>query len=72
VAFWLDASPLLSDLGLPFRAGLDDIISIIPLYGDIASAVLQLYQVWLSFVFGVPMQIIGWMVSGVSRESGRI
>ena len=62
VAFWLDASPLLADLGLPFRAGIDDIISLVPLYGDIASGILQLYQVWLSFVFGVPLQIIGWMV----------
>lgn len=54
---------MLSDLGLPFRAGIDDIVSIIPLYGDVASSVLQLYQVWLSFVFGVPLQVVGWMVS---------
>ncbi|CAD6569189.1 MAG: hypothetical protein TREMPRED_005090 [Tremellales sp. Tagirdzhanova-0007] len=61
VAFWLDAAPLLSDLGLPFRAGLDDIISLVPLYGDIVAGVLQLYQVWLCFIFGVPLPILGYM-----------
>lgn len=79
VAFWLDASPLLSDLGLPFRvsslcwtwiasdqqAGLDDIISLVPIYGDIVSGVLQLYQVYLAFLFGCPLQLIGWMVLNV-------
>jgi len=65
VAFWLDAAPVLADLGLPFRAGLDDIISLVPIYGDIASGVLQLYQVWLSFVFGVPPQILGYMLLNV-------
>ena len=45
------------------QAGIDDIISLVPLYGDIASGILQLYQVWLSFIFGVPLNLIGWMVS---------
>ncbi|KAK4683907.1 hypothetical protein P7C73_g6303, partial [Tremellales sp. Uapishka_1] len=62
VAFWLDAAPLLSDLGLPFRAGLDDIISLIPLYGDLASGILQLYQIYLSFLFGVELNILGYML----------
>jgi hypothetical protein len=44
------------------KAGLDDIISLVPLYGDIVSGILQLYQVWLCFVFGVPLQILGYMV----------
>ncbi|EIW72184.1 hypothetical protein M231_01843 [Tremella mesenterica] len=65
VAFWLDAAPLLSDLGLPFRAGLDDIISLVPIYGDILSGVLQLYQVWLSFIYGVPYEILGRMLLNV-------
>lgn len=78
VAFWLDAAPLLADLGLPFRvsalvyklsglinakkAGLDDIISLVPIYGDILSGILQLYQVWLCFIFGVPRTLLGYMV----------
>jgi hypothetical protein len=41
---------------------LDDIISLVPIYGDILSGVLQLYQVWLCFVFGVPLNILGYMV----------
>lgn len=78
MAFWLDAAPLLADLGLPFRvsalvyklsglinakkAGLDDIISLVPIYGDILSGILQLYQVWLCFIFGVPRTLLGYMV----------
>ena len=62
VAFYMDAAPLLTDLGLPFRAGLDDIISLVPLWGDIVSGILGLYQVWLSFLFGVPLNILGYMV----------
>ncbi|WWC72177.1 uncharacterized protein I206_106137 [Kwoniella pini CBS 10737] len=65
IAFWLDAAPVLADLGLPFRAGLDDIISLVPIYGDLLSGILQLYQVWLSFIFGVPKEILGYMVLNV-------
>ncbi|WRT70067.1 uncharacterized protein IL334_007061 [Kwoniella shivajii] len=65
IAFWLDAAPVLADLGLPFRAGLDDIISLVPIYGDLVSGILQLYQVWLSFIFGVPTNILGYMVLNV-------
>lgn len=65
VAFWLDAAPLLADLGLPFRAGLDDVISLVPIYGDIISGILQLYQVWLCFIFGVPRTILGYMLLNV-------
>lgn len=35
------------------------------MYGDIVSGILQLYQVWLSFVFGVPLNILGYMVLNV-------
>lgn len=63
VAFYLDAAPALSDLGIPFRAGLDDIISLVPLYGDLVSAIFQLYQVLLCFIFGVPYALCMSMVS---------
>jgi hypothetical protein len=47
------------------QAGLDDIISLVPIYGDILSGVLQLYQVWLCFVFGVPRNLLGMMILNV-------
>jgi hypothetical protein len=47
---------------LTTKAGLDDIISLVPIYGDIVSGILQLYQVWLSVVFGVPPTILWQMV----------
>jgi hypothetical protein len=47
---------------LTSKAGLDDIISLVPIYGDIVSGILQLYQVWLCFIFGVPLNILGFMV----------
>ncbi|WVN90912.1 uncharacterized protein L203_106157 [Cryptococcus depauperatus CBS 7841] len=65
VAFWLDAAPVLADFGLPFRAGLDDIISLVPIYGDIISGILQLYQVWLCFIFGVSRNVLGYMLFNV-------
>ncbi len=65
VAFYLDAAPMLSDLGLPFRAGLDDIISLVPIWGDVLSGLMQLYQVWLAWIFGVPVDVCVRMVSAV-------
>lgn len=56
---------MLSDLGLPFRAGLDDIISLVPIWGDIVSGIMQLYQVWLAWLFGVPIDVCVRMVSCV-------
>ncbi|KAL7409317.1 hypothetical protein BDY24DRAFT_419032 [Mrakia frigida] len=64
-AFLMDASPLLTDLGLPFKAGLDDIVSLVPLYGDALSAVLGFYGLWLAFLFGVPLNLIFWMAVNV-------
>ena len=52
---------------LPAQAGIDDIISLVPIYGDILSGILQLYQVWLCFIFGVPLNIIGFMVSFIAQ-----
>ncbi|KAJ9115274.1 hypothetical protein QFC20_001141 [Naganishia adeliensis] len=62
VAFWLDAAPLLTDLGLPFKVGIDDIVSLVPIYGDVIAGILQLYQVFLSFLFGIDYSILGWML----------
>jgi hypothetical protein len=41
----------------------------VPIYGDILAGVLQLYQVWLAFIFGVPLNILGYMVSRVKKHS---
>jgi hypothetical protein len=70
-AFYLDAAPVLSDLGLPFRAGLDDIISLVPLYGDLLSGVFQLYQVFLCWLFGVPAYLLSQMVSASTSRAAR-
>jgi hypothetical protein len=51
------------------QVGIDDIVSLIPFYGDLASAVLQLYQVFLSFLFGIDYSILGWMVSVCSSQA---
>lgn len=38
-------------------------MSLVPIYGDLLSGILQLYQVFLSFLFGIDYAILGWMVS---------
>ncbi|QRW23490.1 hypothetical protein RhiXN_08526 [Rhizoctonia solani] len=65
VAWWLDALPFLTNAGLPFKVGVDDIISAFPVWGDIVGTVLSLYQVYLSWVFGVPMAIFVRMIVNV-------
>ncbi|KAF8755412.1 hypothetical protein RHS01_05096 [Rhizoctonia solani] len=45
VAWWLDALPFLTNAGLPFKVGVDDIISAFPVWGDIVGTVLSLYQI---------------------------
>lgn len=49
----MDAAPLLTDLGLPFKVGIDDLVSLVPIYGDVIAGLLQLYQVLLSILFGI-------------------
>ncbi|CAE6495425.1 unnamed protein product [Rhizoctonia solani] len=65
VAWWLDALPFLTNAGLPFKVGVDDIISALPVWGDLFSTVLSLYQVYLSWIFGVPMAILIRMIINV-------
>ncbi|KAG8713765.1 hypothetical protein FRC09_018353 [Ceratobasidium sp. 395] len=62
VAWWLDALPFLTHAGLPFKVGVDDIISAFPIWGDFAGALLSVYQVFLSWMFGVPQSILIRMV----------
>ncbi|KAG9081103.1 hypothetical protein FRC06_005823 [Ceratobasidium sp. 370] len=65
VAWWLDALPSLTHAGLPFKVGIDDIIGTLPIWGDFAGAVLSVYQVFLSWIFGVPRPILNYMVINV-------
>ncbi|CEL60359.1 hypothetical protein RSOLAG1IB_09577 [Rhizoctonia solani AG-1 IB] len=65
VAWWLDALPFLTNAGLPFKVGVDDIISAFPVWGDIVGTVLSLYQVYLSWVFGVPLAVLIRMIINV-------
>jgi len=64
-AWYLDAIPFLSQSGLPFRIGVDDIISAIPVFGDFIGVILAMYQVFLSWLFGVPLAVLGRMVINV-------
>ncbi|KAG8779153.1 hypothetical protein FRC12_024607 [Ceratobasidium sp. 428] len=65
VAWWLDALPFLTHAGLPFKVGVDDIISAFPIWGDFAGALLSVYQVFLSWMFGVPQSILIRMMINV-------
>ncbi|KAG8689572.1 hypothetical protein FRC08_010885, partial [Ceratobasidium sp. 394] len=65
VAWWLDALPFLTHAGLPFKLGIDDIISAVPVWGDFAGAMLAVYQVFLCWIFGVPQPILIRMMINV-------
>ncbi|KAB5589241.1 Transmembrane protein [Ceratobasidium theobromae] len=65
VAWWLDALPFLTNAGLPFKVGVDDIISAFPVWGDFAGTILSMYQVYLCWVFAVPHSILIRMVVNV-------
>ncbi|KAG8887225.1 hypothetical protein FRB98_000322 [Tulasnella sp. 332] len=65
VAWYMDAFPFLSQTRLPVKVGLDDIIGVIPIWGDFVGVILALYQVFLAFLFGVPQAILTRMVVNV-------
>ncbi|KAG8907928.1 hypothetical protein FRB99_001436, partial [Tulasnella sp. 403] len=65
IAWYLDAIPSLNQAGLPFRIGVDDIISAFPVYGDLMGFVLSLYQVFLAWLFGVPRLILARMMINI-------
>lgn len=46
-----------------FQVGIDDFVSLVPFYGDLLSGILQLYQVFLSCLFGLEYGVVGCMVS---------
>jgi hypothetical protein len=44
-------------ISLTLQVGIDDLVSLIPLYGDLLSGVAQLYQVLLSILFGIDYSV---------------
>jgi len=69
VAWYLDAIPYLTQAGLPFRVGVDDIIGAIPFYGDLVGVVFAAYMVLLCWIFGVPFAILQRMVINVGIDA---
>lgn len=61
VAWYMDALPFVSQ-ALPFRIGIDDVISLIPVWGDGIGFMLSLYQVYLAWLFGAPSFLLGRML----------
>ncbi|KAG8986756.1 hypothetical protein FRB90_003807 [Tulasnella sp. 427] len=61
VAWYMDALPFVSQ-ALPFRVGIDDVISLIPVWGDGIGFLLSLYQIYLAWLFGVPSFLLGRML----------
>ncbi|EPQ29263.1 uncharacterized protein PFL1_03018 [Pseudozyma flocculosa PF-1] len=64
VAWYLDALPLLGK-GLPFNLGVDSILGFIPGLGDYLGLLLGVYQIYLCSLFGLPIQVLAWMVLNV-------
>lgn len=60
-AFYLDALPIISDLGINLRIGLDDILAV-PVVGDLITGLISVYQIWLATLLGPPRMVIYRMV----------
>lgn len=66
VSWYLDAIPLLGRK-LPFNIGIESIIGgIIPGLGDIVGFILSLYIIFMCALFGLPLIVLGMMVSRAS------
>ncbi len=50
---------------LGFRFGLDPILGLVPILGDLVSLLLSLYIVWIGIQLRVPREIITRMISNV-------
>ena len=64
VAFWLDSIPFLGR-NLPFNVGIDSIVGLVPLWGDVAGLILSLYQIFLISLFGIPLQLLFYLIINV-------
>jgi len=68
----LDESVRIPKIG--YRVGLDPLVGIAPVSGDVLAAVASLYIVYAALVLGVPKRQIAWMVVriGVDLTVGAI
>lgn len=64
VSWYLDAIPFLGRQ-LPFNIGVDSIIGLIPGLGDYIGVLLSLYALFLSCLFGLPLDVIGFMLFNI-------
>ncbi|KAG0228119.1 hypothetical protein BGW42_002420 [Actinomortierella wolfii] len=53
LALWLDNIP-----GIPAPIGLEAIVGFIPVFGDFIGVLASLYQVYLTFLFGIPTYLL--------------
>lgn len=51
------------------RVGLDPIIGLVPGLGDIISTVFSAYIIYLAARFGLPRQVMGWMIFNIGLEA---
>lgn len=56
-AFYLDALPIINDLGINVRIGLDDILAV-PVMGDIITGMISIFQIYLATLLGPPKMVI--------------
>lgn len=55
--------------GTPFRIGWDPIIGLIPGLGDLIDTAFSTYLLFLAAKFGLPRNVLGWMVFNISVEA---
>lgn len=55
--------------GTPFRIGWDPIIGLIPGLGDLIDTAFSAYLLFLATKFGLPRNVLGWMVFNISVEA---
>lgn len=55
--------------GTPFRVGWDPIIGLIPGLGDAIATAISAYILFLAIRFGLPRNLLGWMVFNISLEA---
>lgn len=55
--------------GTPFRIGLDPILGLLPFAGDLIDTGFSAYLIFLAARFGLPKDVLGWMVFNVGLEA---
>jgi hypothetical protein len=55
--------------GTPFRIGLDPILGLVPVIGDIVDTGFSAYLIFLAARFQIPSGVLGWMVFNIALEA---